>query len=64
MSAELATHSFSYPGFTPENLSLEDLRKNPLVQQFAGISEEVTKHHATLGLFSNLCKMICGGGPE
>ncbi|WP_440956619.1 hypothetical protein ACSAZK_06850 [Methanosarcina sp. Mfa9] len=64
ISAELVAPSYPASGPAPQNLSLEDLRKNPLVREFAGASEEITKHHATLGLFSGLCKMICEESPE
>ncbi|MFY1110635.1 MAG: hypothetical protein AB3K77_02990 [Methanosarcinaceae archaeon] len=64
MSAGLAAPSCPTSGSAPQNLSPEDLRKNPLVQRFTGASEEITKHHATLGLLSDLCKMICESNPE
>ena len=46
MSADLTSPSSQAPRPDPENLTLEDLRKNPLVREFAGISEEVAKHHS------------------
>ncbi|MCQ1534813.1 hypothetical protein FTO70_03725 [Methanosarcina sp. KYL-1] len=64
MSAEIAALSFPYPGPVPENPSLEDLSKNPLVRQFAGVSEEIKRHHSTIGMLSELCKMICESSPE
>lgn len=64
MSADLAAPTSQAPCPGSENLSLEDLRKEPLIQQFANMDEEIARHHSTLRLFSGICKMICEDGTE
>lgn len=64
MSTDLSSPSSQAPRPDPENLTLEDLRKNPLVLKFAGVDEEIALHHPTIGFFSDLCKKICESGPK
>lgn len=60
MNAEL-----SFSGSPSEPLSLEDLRKIPLVQEFAAIDpKKAASLSANVAFYSELCKMICEGGEQ
>lgn len=39
--------------------TLEDLSKEEIVQLFADVDEEITRHHPIIGYFSEICKKIC-----
>lgn len=59
MSAEL-----SFSESASENLSLEDLRQNPFVLQFAAIDPKTAALLPSVKYYSDLCKMICEGGEQ
>ncbi|WP_440947869.1 hypothetical protein ACSAZL_06370 [Methanosarcina sp. T3] len=59
MSAEL-----SFSGSASEPLSLEDLRQNPYVLQFAAIDPKKAALLPAVQFISDFCKVICEGGEQ
>lgn len=64
MSAEISSPATQAPCPNSESLTFEEIQKHPLVRKFAGVDEEIAKHHPTIGYFSKVCKTICESRPE